>query len=802
MVKSAMFNNRLDFDTIVLEEIPNIAPTLEELSFPNDINSFINKPEIHKLGMKYGMLKITTPPNFQKLLRNNLANKQDDLKFKIRVREQNLNELELYNRSNKFFEHQLKAFNSIIVEEEVNIPKSVVTLDGKEFTPYDIYVEILKAYNSEDIDSEGRYVNRLPKKKKKSAQHKANNIKGNFTSAKRRKSSRLNEKLKQTPDDDKNTLETSSKDEWEIPDPKNALFLQNPNKKHTSLSSDSVKFWKSLSEDYETLYEFYADYLRHYMMAIFKYDGVKPWSAKRNFKSNGISIIHHMPTEGYGSLKEEETEDGDLDDSSELCRKCSKNKKLYQCSYCQELYHKSCIPTLVGRFGKLCDNCLLGNFEYGFEELQDTITIGEFRKKYANKKKQSIKDSNSLLKAEKQFWEIVYGDRLVKSYYGADIHNDQKDYISGFENQSSDEISKSFLNLMNLPNDKNTLLPLLNGITGISLPWCYFGSEFSLFGIHLEDHFTYSINYQFVGDSKIWYSIKIEDSDRFREYIASKYPDFLNRQKDILHQLTATISPYDKHLHETMGVTFYKAVQNPGDYIITFPKCWHFGFNLGFNHNEAVNFILPNWIPFAIEADKVYKKDGRKFVFDIYKLIQKNIAVNMNFLYSNIFFEHVDAIIKELNISVEIILRETLMRDYENLELDLSDFADSFMINEISCDLCKKICSFSMVLTFNDTELYDSRFLLGLKQILINSKKLNSSQDNEDYENLNNMIASDSNDADKQKKIGLYCTACYNEHHKEIKNYLLTQVYYLKDSLNSSHIFRKDEHFHFPIGFQ
>lgn len=37
-------------------------------------------------------------------------------------------------------------------------------------------------------------------------------------------------------------------------------------------------------------------------------------------------------------------------------------------------------------------------------------------------------------------------------------------------------------------------------------------------------------------------------------------------------------------------------VQNPGEFIITFNKTFHAGFNMGYNLAEAVNFATPLWL--------------------------------------------------------------------------------------------------------------------------------------------------------------------------------------------------------------
>lgn len=45
------------------------------------------------------------------------------------------------------------------------------------------------------------------------------------------------------------------------------------------------------------------------------------------------------------------------------------------------------------------------------------------------------------------------------------------------------------------------------------------------------------------------------------------------------------------------GIPLVRLVQKPGEYVVTFPKGYHFGVNLGINFNEAVNVATPeSWI--------------------------------------------------------------------------------------------------------------------------------------------------------------------------------------------------------------
>jgi histone demethylase JARID1 len=44
------------------------------------------------------------------------------------------------------------------------------------------------------------------------------------------------------------------------------------------------------------------------------------------------------------------------------------------------------------------------------------------------------------------------------------------------------------------------------------------------------------------------------------------------------------------------GIPIYRIHQQPGEFVVTFPRSYHAGFNQGFNLAEAVNFATPDWL--------------------------------------------------------------------------------------------------------------------------------------------------------------------------------------------------------------
>ena len=69
------------------------------------------------------------------------------------------------------------------------------------------------------------------------------------------------------------------------------------------------------------------------------------------------------------------------------------------------------------------------------------------------------------------------------------------------------------------------------------------------------------------------------------------------------------------------NIPVYRTDQRAGEFIITFPRAYHAGFNQGFNFAEAVNFALPGWVKVGRECIEHYAKVGRGCVFSHDELV-------------------------------------------------------------------------------------------------------------------------------------------------------------------------------------
>ena len=81
-------------------------------------------------------------------------------------------------------------------------------------------------------------------------------------------------------------------------------------------------------------------------------------------------------------------------------------------------------------------------------------------------------------------------------------------------------------------------------------------------------------------------------------------PDLFAAQPDLLLQLVTMLSP---SLLQSDGVPVYRTDQNAGEFVVTFPRSYHCGFNAGFNVAEAVNFAPADWLRFGADGAARYR---------------------------------------------------------------------------------------------------------------------------------------------------------------------------------------------------
>ncbi|XP_021558367.1 lysine-specific demethylase 5D isoform X6 [Neomonachus schauinslandi] len=330
---------------------------------------------------------------------------------------------------------------------------------------------------------------------------------------------------------------------------------------------------------------------------------------------------------------------------SYVCRICSRgdeDDKLLLCDGCDDNYHIFClIPPLpeIPRGVWRCPKCIMAECKrppeaFGFEQATQEYTLQSFGEMADSFKADYFNMPVHMVPTElveKEFWRLVSSiEEDVTVEYGADIHS--KEFGSGFPVSSSkgnlspeeEEYATSGWNLNVMPVlDQSVLCHINADISGMKVPWLYVGMVFSAFCWHIEDHWSYSINYLHWGEPKTWYGVPSLAAEQLEEVMKRLTPELFDSQPDLLHQLVTLMNPNTLMSH---GVPVVRTNQCAGEFVITFPRAYHSGFNQGYNFAEAVNFCTADWLPAGRQCIEHYRRLRRYCVFSHEELICKMAA--------------------------------------------------------------------------------------------------------------------------------------------------------------------------------
>ncbi|EDQ89919.1 uncharacterized protein MONBRDRAFT_1660, partial [Monosiga brevicollis MX1] len=218
--------------------------------------------------------------------------------------------------------------------------------------------------------------------------------------------------------------------------------------------------------------------------------------------------------------------------------------------------------------------------------------------------------------------QVEYGADLPTLEVGSGFPTDEQHFANRGRKISRSRnavAAQNGWNLNNLPlHHRSLFCSIAEPISGVKVPWLYVGQLFSSFCWHIEDHWTYSINYMHLGEPKTWYGIPASDAEAFERAMIASAPELFARKPELLHDLVTLASP--QYLIDA-GVRCFRTDQNPGEFIVTFPRAYHAGFNMGFNVAEAVNFAPAHWLATGRRCFEAYRHDGRRPTFNHWEFV-------------------------------------------------------------------------------------------------------------------------------------------------------------------------------------
>ncbi|CAB3255151.1 unnamed protein product [Arctia plantaginis] len=393
-----------------------------------------------------------------------------------------------------------------------------------------------------------------------------------------------------------------------------------------------------------------------------------------------------------------------------MCHVCGRGdveEQMLLCDGCDDSYHTFClVPPLadVPKGDWRCPVCLVEEVSkpteaFGFEQASREYTLqqfgemaDQFKSDYFNMPVHMVPTST----VEKEFWRVVSSiDEDVTVEYGADLHS--MDHGSGFPTKTSahlypgeQQYAESSWNLNNLPVLEGSVLGHINAdISGMKIPWLYVGMCFATFCWHNEDHWSYSINYLHWGEPKTWYGVPSSKAEQFEAVMKAEAPELFQLQPDLLHQLVTIMNP---NILMKAGVPVYRMDQHAGEFVITFPRAYHAGFNQGYNFAEAVNFTPADWL-----------KMGRECILH-YSTLRRNCVFSHDELVCKMALE-ADALSLTVALAAYRDMR-AMLHDERKLRKGLLDWGvteaerEAFELlpdDERQCQLCKTTCFLSCV---------------------------------------------------------------------------------------------------------
>uniref|UniRef100_A0A671RF92 [histone H3]-trimethyl-L-lysine(4) demethylase n=1 Tax=Sinocyclocheilus anshuiensis TaxID=1608454 RepID=A0A671RF92_9TELE len=381
---------------------------------------------------------------------------------------------------------------------------------------------------------------------------------------------------------------------------------------------------------------------------------------------------------------------------------------LLLCDGCDDSYHTFClIPPLhdVPKGDWRCPKCLAQEcgkppVAFGFEQASRDYTLrtfgdmaDSFKSDYFNMPVHMVPTEL----VEKEFWRLVSTiEEDVTVEYGADIAS--KDFGSGFPVKNGtfkvSPVEEDYLsngwNLNNMPVlDASVLTHVTADICGMKLPWLYVGMCFSSFCWHIEDHWSYSINYLHWGEPKTWYGAPGYAAEQLENVMKSLAPELFESQPDLLHQLVTIMNPNVLMEH---GVPIYRTNQCAGEFVITFPRAYHSGFNQGFNFAEAVNFCTADWMPLGRQCIQHYRSLNRYCVFS-----HDEMTCNIASKADSLELELASAVQKDM---CAMMLEEKMLREkvyklgvWHSQQVDYDLLPDE----ERQCAKCRTTCYLSAI---------------------------------------------------------------------------------------------------------
>lgn len=216
---------------------------------------------------------------------------------------------------------------------------------------------------------------------------------------------------------------------------------------------------------------------------------------------------------------------------------------------------------------------------------------------------------------EQEFWKhVVHRENHICVHSGS---IDSGSYGYGFAVSKNSPFARHAWNLKVLTNNSGSLLRSLGPIMGVTVPTLHVGMVFSACCWYRDPHSLPWIEYLHTGGSKIWYGIPNSVGDNFQKALTKLVPNYCRNQGIWLPSDTVMLPP---SLLIESGVSLCRVVQEPGEFIVVFPKAFTSSISTGYVVSESVFFAPPSWLKTAQVTFDLLKDSCEPSMFSLDRL--------------------------------------------------------------------------------------------------------------------------------------------------------------------------------------
>ncbi|XP_068621238.1 protein Jumonji-like isoform X6 [Battus philenor] len=281
-------------------------------------------------------------------------------------------------------------------------------------------------------------------------------------------------------------------------------------------------------------------------------------------------------------------------------------------------------------------NRLLGDSDSSDEEIEEDIhlagaltdsedcitngrpmTLVTYRKVASRAMETHVPNAKSTpAELEKIYWDIVRQAKDHVCVNTASIDTGEVGY--GFTKNQRNFYGNHPWNLKVLSQNSGNVLHSLGPVLGVTVPTLHLGMVFSTSCWHRDPHGLPWIEYMHSGPGKIWYGIPDSQSDNFRDAVVKLCPTSC-QSKSIWLPSDILMIPPDLLLKNNVPIS--RMVQEPGEFVIVFPKAYSSSISLGYTESESVYFATTSWLETIFQVFQEARASCEPTMFSLEQLL-------------------------------------------------------------------------------------------------------------------------------------------------------------------------------------